>query len=235
MTGLARAYQPRYGDRLVDVDELVATYPSLYHMAEAGSWEGIQQHGLLSTSALLDLFEINGDLRLALESARRPESVTITAPLHGTAIVRDQIPLREGPLEQCLVGSTAEWYRELNRRVFFWVSEQRVEGLLQGRAYRDRAHDVLTVDTASLVAARADEITLAPINTGSTIYNPRPRGVGTFLSITDYPFEDWRRRRSRRAAVVELAVDGGVRDIVDHTLIVESRRGAAVLETLWHR
>jgi Family of unknown function (DUF7002) len=220
----------------VDVDELVATYPLLYHMAEAGSWEGIRQHGLLSTSALLDLFEVDGELRLALESARRPESVTITHPLHGSAVVRDQIPLREGPLEQCLVGMTpAEWFRELNRRVFFWVSDQRVEGLLRGQAYRDRAHDVLTVDTASLVAAHVDQITLAPINTGSTIYNPRPRGVGTFLPIADYPFDDWRRRHSRRTAVVELAVLGGVQDVVDHTLVVESRRGDAVVEILWQR
>jgi len=220
----------------VDVDELVTTYPNLYHMAEAGSWDGIRRHGLLSTSTLLDLFEVDGDLRQALESARRPASVTITHPLHGTAVVRDQIPIREGPLEQCLVGMTpAEWYRELNRRVFFWVSEQRVEGLLRGQAYRDRPHDVLTVDTASLVAAHEDEIALAPINTGSTIYNPRPRGVGTFLPIADYPFDEWRRRRSRRTAVAELAVLRGVQDIVDHTLLVESRRGGAVLEILWQR
>lgn len=225
-----------YGDAPMDVAELVETYPRLFHMAESGSWPGIQRHGLLSTSALLDLFEVDGDLRTALESTRRPESVTITHPVHGTAVVRDQIPLREGPLAQCLVGMTpVEWYRELNRRVFFWLSEERVSGLLRGRAYRGRPHDVLTVDAASLVAAHEDEITLAPINTGSTIYNPRPRGVGTFLAITDYPFDDWRRRRSRRTAVAELAVIGGVPDIVDHALIVESRQGDEVLETLWQR
>jgi hypothetical protein len=205
-------------------------------MAEAGSWAGIRQHGLLSTSALLDLFEIDGDLRAALESARRPESVTITHPVRGTAVVRDQIPLREGPLARCLVGMTpVEWYRELNRRVFFWLNEGRVGGLLRGQGYRRRPHDVLTIDTASLVGAYEDQITLAPINTGSTIYNPRPRGVGTFLSIADYPFDDWRRRRSRRTAVAELAVLAGVQDIVDHTLVVESRQADAVLETVWRR
>lgn len=224
-----------YGDRTMDVDELVATYPRLYHMAEAGSWDRIRQHGLLSTSALLDLFEVDGDLRAALESARRPESVTISHPVHGTAVVRDQIPLREGPLAKCLVGMPVEWYRELNRRVFFWLNEGRVGGLLRGQAYRRRAHDVLIIDTASLVAAHGDQITLAPINTGSTIYNPRPRGVGTFLSIADYPFDDWRRRRSRRTAVAELAVIRGVRDIVDHTLVVESRQADAVLEKVWPR
>jgi hypothetical protein len=162
--------------------------------------------------------------------------VTITHPVHGTAVVRDQIPLREGPLAQCLVGMTpVEWYRELNRRVFFWLNKGRVCGLLRGQAYRRRRHDVLTIDTASLVAAYEDQITLAPINTGSTIYNPRPRGVGTFLSIADYAFDDWRRRRSRRTAVAELAVLAGVQDIVDYTLVVESRQADAVLETVWRR
>lgn len=220
----------------MEVAELIETYPRLYHMAEAGSWQGIRRHGLLSTTALLDLFEVDGDLRASLESARRPGSVTITHPVHGTALVRDQIPLREGPLEQCLVGMTpVEWYRELNRKVFFWVDEHRVSGLLRGRAYRGRAHDVLTLDTESLVSAYEDQITLAPINTGSTIYNPRPRGIGTFLSIADYPFDDWRRRRSRRTAVAELAIDYGVSDIAAHTLRVESRQCHDVLETLWAR
>jgi hypothetical protein len=35
--------------------------------------------------------------------------------------------------------------------------------------------------------------------------------------------------------VAELAVLGGVRDIVDHTLVVESRQVDAVLETVWRR
>jgi hypothetical protein len=58
-------------------------WPRLYHMAEAGSWPSIERHGLLSTTALLDLFEISGPRREAIESARRPESVKITHPLHG--------------------------------------------------------------------------------------------------------------------------------------------------------
>jgi len=220
----------------LDVDELIGTYPRLFHMAEAGAWAGIQRHGLLSTSALLDLFEVSGERRTTLESSRRPASVTLTHPTHGDAVIRDQIPLREGPLERCLVGMLPrDWYRELNRRVFFWLDEQRVRRLLGGRAYRDQAHDVLTVDTASLVAAHEDRITLAAINTGSTIYSPRPRGADTFLAIADYRFDEWRRRRSRRTAVAELAVDGGVPDIVDHTLLVERRRGDDILETIWER
>lgn len=220
----------------MNVDELIETYPRLYHMAEAGSWSGIRRHGLFSTSALLDLFAVNGDERVALESTRRAQSVTLTHPVHGTAVIRDQMPLSERALERCLIGMTpVEWYRELNRRVFFWVSDERVTELLQGRAYRDREHDVLTVNTASLVMRHADKITLAPINTGSTIYAPQPRGVGTFLPIADYPFDEWRRRRTPRTAVAELAVEYSVPDVVQHTLVVEERQGPAVLRTVYRR
>jgi hypothetical protein len=220
----------------MEISELIERYPRLYHMAEAGSWPSVRHHGLLSTSALLDLFEVNGNRRRALESERRPESVEITHPDHGTAIIRDQIPLREGPLSKCLRGMTlSEWYEALNRRVFFWMREERLVGLLRGRAYRGRPHDVLTIDTAGLVDAHSERITLTPINTGSTIFNPQPRGVGTFLAISDYPYDEWRRRRGPRDAVVELAVDYSIPDVADHTAAVESRQEGTVLETIWRR
>ena len=58
-------------------ERLASRYPVLFHMAEDGSWESIRARGLLSTSALLDLFEVEGELRLAIESARRPEMVKL--------------------------------------------------------------------------------------------------------------------------------------------------------------
>jgi hypothetical protein len=119
-----------------------------------------------------------------------------------------------------------EWCRELKRRVFFWVEEERVERLLGARAYRARAHDVLTVDTASLVAAHGPEITLAHVNTGTTLFQAPPRGSDTFRSISEYDF-------AARSRVVELAVDYSVANLVPHTLLVESRQGPAVLETIW--
>lgn len=213
----------------MNVSELVERYPRLYHMAEAGSWPSIRQHGLLSTSALLDLFEVNGARRQTIESARRPRSVTIEHPEHGVAVIRDQIPLIPTILERCLVGMTpGEWCATLNRRVFFWVEEERLEGLLKARAYRGRPHDVLTLDTASLVAAHKSRITLAHLNTGTTVFRAPERGLETFRSIAEYPI-DVRRK------VVELAVDYKVADVEAHALRVESRQGAGVLTTLWHR
>ena len=211
----------------MDVDDLIKRYPRLYHMAEAGSWPSIRRHGLLSTSALLDLFEVDGDRRRAIEAARRPRSVTVEHPQHGKAVIRDQIPLNPTILARCLIDMTPdEWCETLNRRVFFWTEEERLVRLLAARAYRDRAHDVLTLDTASLVAAFEPAITLARMNTGTTVFRAPKRGTETFRSIQDYPFEVHR-------TVVELAVDNKVTDVEHHTLRVESRKGGEVLETIW--
>jgi hypothetical protein len=64
----------------------------------------------------------------------------------------------------------------LNSRTFFWLSRYRIWSLLGARAYRDVSQTVLTVDTRSLVAAHRPRIWLSPMNSGSTIYNPLPRG-----------------------------------------------------------
>src|SRR5687767_5678188 len=99
-------------------------------MAAAGSWPSIRQRGLLSTTALLDLFEVTGSERGAIESEHRPDTIRITHPRYGEAYVRDHKPMRESALRQCLQGMTPrEWYRTLNRRVYFWPTEARLSGL----------------------------------------------------------------------------------------------------------
>ncbi len=218
----------------MDQKTLIDHYPRLYHMAERDSWPSIERHGLLSTRALLDLFEIKEPRRSRILSQRRPASETMDHPLHGRAVVRDQIPLRVEPLCRCLTDMTLEqWLLALNSRVFFWLDEPHLETLLGANAYREEAHDVLHVDTAALVARHTGEITLSPINSGSTIYNPRPRGSQTFLPINGYPFAERRRKRGRDA-IIELAVDDGVRDITEVVVRVERRRAGAVIEAvLW--
>ena len=44
-------------------ERIVELHPVVYHMAEYGTWESIKKHGLLSTSALLDLFQKSGEER----------------------------------------------------------------------------------------------------------------------------------------------------------------------------
>jgi hypothetical protein len=205
-------------------------------MAEPGVWPSIRRHGLLSTSALLDLFSIDGDLRYDLESRHRPRSVPIKHLKLGTAMIRDQGPMAESALRKCLRGLTPrQWYELLNRRVFFWVTEERVQNLLGARRYRGKEHTVITVDTSSVLRCHSDRITLSPINSGSTLYNPQPRGRQTFLPLDEYPFGERRRMRGIANAIAELAVDYSVPDISEHAIRVEHRRGQRVVEILYER
>jgi hypothetical protein len=205
-------------------EEFIARYPRLWHMAEAGSWESIRERGLLSTTALLDLFEIGGARRLELESSRRRESVTITHSTHGSAVVRDNRPLIEKVLARTLVGMTPrEWYETLNGRVFFWVSAARLEGLRRASAYGDREHDILTVDTAALLSSHGDEVTLSPMNSGATHAGAKhTRGADTFKPMNSYPW-DVRLKKNRTEPVVELAVRYAVPDIEALVTSVERR------------
>ncbi len=193
-------------------------------MAEDGSWPSIQKYGLLSTSALLDLYEV--EERRELESRRRPEIVEITNPRHGSALIRDNKPIQDRDLEKCLSGmSLAEWYESLNRRVFFWVSRQRLEKLLGAKAYRDRTHLVLEVDAASLLAVHGEHASISPINSGATFpLDPKPRGPETFKRIQDHPQD---------GTVVELAVDYAVPDVAEHVLRVTRRRAGETPEPVY--
>jgi len=201
-------------------------------MAESGSWPSIQKQGLLSTSALLDLFEVEGEERFAIESQWRPQSVVITHPTHGTAVIRDQKPLHEGALAKLLDGmSTREYFELLNGKTFFWVRSERLERLLNARAYRSRRHIVLTVDSKQLVTSNAGRLWLSPINSGA-IFGSGRRGVQTFKGISEYPFEDMKKRKGRDA-IVELAVDYAVKNISDLTAKVEEWEAGTPVQTIW--
>lgn len=219
----------------ITAEEFARSYPTLYHMAEANSWPSILTHGLLSTTALLDLYGVNGKERLAIESSRRPDSVVISHPKYGSAVIRDQKPMREAALARCLKDCTVrEWYELINRKVFFWVTEERVNTLLHAKAYRDRHHLVISVKTA-LLLERYKSAALSPINSGSTIYRPVPRGLATFQPLHSYPYEYRRRSRGLRGAIAEIAFDYSVPDLSAFVLKVEKRRGTRTLEVIFRR
>lgn len=202
---------------------IAARWPRLFHMAEADSWSSIQRHGLLSTTALLDLYEVSGVARERIEAARRPESVQVRHDALGTAWIRDNKPINETVLRRTLVGMTeAEWYRTLNGRVFFWLTEERLNSLRNAPPYRHRAHDILVISTERLLASYGHEVELSHLNSGAV--HPAadyPRGAGTFRSIPDYPWAE-RRRVAPREPIVELTVPYAVRDAA--TLVIDVSR-----------
>lgn len=204
-------------------DALAARYPRLYHMAEEGSWPSIRERGLLSTTALLDLFELQGEPRAAIESRRRNRSVAIRHPTHGTAWIRDNLPVNETVLRRTLVGMTEEqYYRTLNGRVFFWVSTRRLDKLRNAPPYKERLHDILELDTTALLQRYADVVELSHLNSGAV--HPAanyPRGTGTFHPIRSYP---WGERKAVSAEpLVEVTVPYSVPDIADFVVSVTIR------------
>ncbi|UJQ94153.1 DUF7002 family protein [Mariluticola halotolerans] len=217
-----------------ELEELVADCPTLYHMAERGSWPSIKKYGLLSTSALLDQYAIEPPRRTEIESRHRPESVEVIGEGLPRAVVRDQIPMSDSGLRRALPArlSPSDWYELLNAKAFFWLSEKRLHKLTSAKAYRDQEHDVLEIDTRSLIDAHRDSIWLCPINSGCTKPMPHPRDESIFSRISDYPYAHWRERRGRQERVVELAVDHSIDDIREHVRRVVVKRGTEVLSVL---
>lgn len=217
-----------------ELEEVLSDCPTLYHMAQRGSWPAIQEHGLLSTTALLDLYEVEGNEREAIEVCHRPKSVAVSADGLPAAIIRDQIPMSDKALRKVLPArlQPSDWYAILNSRVFFWLTEDRLHRLLKAGAYRNQEHDVLEIDTRSLVTAYRDRICFCPYNSGSTVMNPVPRDESTFARIEDYPYANWRKKRKRGERVVELTVDYSVPDIQKYVRRVLVKRNTELVQVL---
>lgn len=195
--------------------QLLEHSPQLFHVTEAGAWQFVMKHGLLSTSALLDLYRVDAQTRAQIESQPRRADVVLDDPALGRAVVRDNRPLRVDILDRCLEsGSVADWCRLLNSRVFFWATEKRLANHLRARGHRGRAREVIVVDTARLLGRDRRLVTLCSFNSGSTLYPNAPRrGLTTFQAVDAYPFEQLRAKRGPGDAVAEVCVDRAVIDV----------------------
>src|ERR1700716_1010686 len=169
---------------------IVSRYPYMWHMAYYENLEGILRYGLLSTSSLLDLYEYSGSTRSLIESSLRSQKVIITHHSITESIIRDQKPMTlngvEGSIEDCTAG---EYFRFLNGRVFFWMSEKRLKTMNGARAYRSSENLVFVVNTASLIEEYNGQILLSPMNSGATLPRAYPRSIGMFKSIEKYSFK----------------------------------------------
>ncbi len=219
-----------------ELEEVIADCPTLFHMAERGSWCSIRERGLLSTSALLDLYGVSGAEREVIESTRRSASIPLEASGLPRAVVRDQLPMDDIGLLRCLPSCMAprDWYELLNSKVFFWLTRDRLHRLTSASTYRQKSHDVIEVDTRSLIDAHRERIWLCPMNSGNTKPFPHPRDESTFSRIADYPYDHWRRKnRTRGERVVELAVDHSVPDLRQYVTRVIVMRGRKIEEIIF--
>lgn len=189
----------------------------IYHLAEAANWPSIQRHGLLSTSALLDLTPLQEGERDRYERQHRPHHTQLPGGIH----IRDQKPMPPQSLDRCLVGLTpTEWYRLINSKVFFWLDPDRLDR--QRGACEPRPQVVLVVDAERLLSRHADRAALSSINSGNARRKPAMRGRSTFVPYKEWLASGWSgeaiglgtdpRAGSRRP--VELTVETAVRDIM---------------------
>lgn len=199
-------------------EELAARHPRLYHLTLPGNLPGIERHGLLSTSLLLDAHEIEGDYRVAIERRCRPSAVQLDHPVYGATMINDQSPMSETALAKCLDGglTPAEWLVLLNGRVFLWASERDLRDLLEARANRNRPVTVLILDTLRLARDYASLIEFSPINSGNTRRKPARRGLKTFSPLERYGYAEWTGLRGKRDRIREVTVLGGVPDISNY-------------------
>jgi uncharacterized protein DUF7002 len=207
----------------VTFEKIIELHPTLFHMAERGTWESIRSRGLLSTSALMDLFQITGSKREEIEAAIRKRRIDLDVGT-GRIVIRDQ-KMSDSKLAKCLQDrlTTRDWLLMLNGKVFFWLTEPRLITLM--KSYAKDEHLVLEVDTAELLKRHGARVMLAPMNTGTTSPMGFPRGLKTFLPPDQYPFEAHKKTKGgAKKAIVELTVDYSVPDIAEFTTRATHRR-----------
>ena len=226
---------------MLTAEKLVENHPYIFHMSAPGSWPSIRRHGLLSTTALLDLFEYDPKTRRKFESCRRRNWEPINHPDHGNVMIRDQKPLSDAGLKKALPKdmSPACWYEILNSMVFFFPSRDGLEKMLN--VYGELRNTVLVVNTKSLLKTNEGNIYLSPINSGFTdsrftknknCKNIAYRDKNTFVRLGAEP-ETVRGRK--RNSVVEIAAKYAIRDIIEHVERVEEIGGGKASATTWSK
>lgn len=217
--------------------DLVESYPCLYHATGLKNWSTIQRHGLLSTSSLLDLFEVNHDRRVRLEYQRRPNSELLYHPERGKAILRDNRPISNAKLKRCLEDdlTPSDWYAILNRRVFFWTTCERLRRFL--RVYRETEQLVIVVPTERMVEIHRDQIELTTINTGATRDIRHTRGRSTFTPLSDFDLDQVRRarRQSRDKVVAEVAVVDSIPTLTGMASVAVRISSGGTTEVIWQQ
>lgn len=212
-------------------EKLIELYPQIYHMAERDSWPSIREHGLMSSNEVVRRSGTTGQAAINLRRKHRAAKLSVQVPSIGTVVLRDQIPMPPKRISDALPQgvSASDWYEVINQRVFFWAEEERLHRLLNARQYRHLEHDVLTVNTASLLGAHAERMRLCHMNSGNTFPVAFDRNADIFKRIEDYNVNTKGNPVKR---VVEVTILDGVPDIAQHVLQVRRMKGSDVISEL---
>ncbi|MGB3455957.1 MAG: hypothetical protein WBG08_06810 [Litorimonas sp.] len=206
-------------------EDLAARHPRLYHQTAPGAWASVRAQGLIPTAEMLHRLRLPPEQIDALTRHPRPHTIHFLDTPFGQVEINDNRPLSHAALSRCLDDglSPQDWCAMLAERVFFWADERRgLSRLLNAKMNRDRARDVLVIDTLSFATAERPRIELSPINSGSTIRKPARRGLRTFTPMQDVAdYRTWRGLRGKSDTVLKVVVPVMV-TVAPH--VVEVRR-----------
>ncbi|HEY4193173.1 MAG TPA: hypothetical protein VGM46_11060 [Mesorhizobium sp.] len=209
--------------------ELAKKHPVLYHITSAGAAKHILARGLLTTSDILDRWEVEAGYRLELTRCRRKTDVTLHHPDNGVIVVSNNEPLSELKLQSILDDglTSGDWLEMLNSRVFFFVDQKQLSRLANSRSNSSLSKDVLVIDTKRLADAYFEKIEISPINSGNTNYDAVRRGRSTFTKLRGTSFELWRYSRGNKSAdkISEVCIPSSILDVTD--FVVEIREAKA--------
>ena len=113
-----------------------------------------------------------------------------------------------------------DWLRELNRRVFFWADEARLQKLIQAKNNRGQDKSVLVLNTLTVAEAYSHLIELCPINSGATVRRAVRRGAATFTPLGAFGYHEWRALRGRRDSIREVTFSDAIPNVFSHMIEV---------------
>jgi hypothetical protein len=165
----------------VDLDELVARFPRIWHATFPGGWDSISQSGLRTSMELLTNAG-RGDEATSMRS-----EIAHVATEGGDAVLRSQVPNRVDP-EPYLDGITvADWWVLLNSRSYFFADQDALEKLVQSCAEDGTGQEVISFETRRLLAPVAEHVEVATVSVGVFPRTSGPcRGRSTFQSLSDF-------------------------------------------------
>ena len=196
----------------MDNVEFLRRHPRLFHLAHAQAWPDLQEHGLLSTAALVSRSSLTPEVREQVLTERRPEAVHLEVPDFESVVVRDQAPLNLAKLAGALTDgmTTQEWLSFLNSLVFLFPDRVTLETLYE--KYKTEPAVVVELNARSLVEAYGALVRVSSINSGATVYVAASRGRETFRGIRQFD-------NKRKVKEVALTVD--IPDLASHVVSVE--------------
>jgi hypothetical protein len=157
---------------------------------------------------LADIYQLTKEEREACVEKRR----LCNQDIHGISL-RDQGPAHESKMKTCLVNiSIPEWLALLNSKIFFFVEEHKASRFAE--TYGSYRNILLETDTSELLRTHAAGVTLCRINAGAFLYNPRPRGLHSFIPLQEYKY------KNKRDTPAELTISDAIPTILNLSRII---------------